>query len=325
MRKYLVNLVLFKTPIGEILNAIDSLFRHLKYSFSEEKCERNEDALRAYVTKLCHVIEKGMALPNTRLGFGEVKIKKLIEHSERYMLLKGEDKLILMVKSALRDYLYFHKGNESYVNVELIHQIELFNGDLCTNKLGGVEVLDHSDEDKATRSVFEKIVMGRRSVRQFSGEIIPLSTLKEALELAKNSPSVCNRQGWKFHLYHEKEKINSMLELQNGNSGFGSSGDKLLVITGDSRAFTRYEQSQLFVDGGLVSMNIMLALHSFGIASCPLNTCLPFYMEAMLRRRGEIPPNEKLVMMIVLGGYRPKYSVAKSLKRDLNDIMRVHD
>jgi len=139
-----------------------------------------------------------------------------------------------------------------------------------------------------------------------------------------NTPSVCNRQGWTVHYYRSKEEIRSLLSYQNGNAGFTDSINKLLIVTGNTKAFTRNEYNQLYIDGGLLSMNIMFAVHSAGLGSCPLNTCMPFYKERALKVSAGIPKHEKIIMMIAVGNLKDTFSVSQSEKYRLNDVLRVH-
>src|SRR5690606_2840615 len=123
-------------------------------------------------------------------------------------------------------------------------------------------------------------------------------TIRDIVDIAKSAPSVCNRQGWKAHCYSDKLKIKELLSYQNGNAGFTDVIDKLLIVTADAKAFTNYESNQIFIDGGLFSMNILLAIHAAGLGACPLNTCYPYFIEKKVKLASEIPDNERLIMMI---------------------------
>lgn len=142
--------------------------------------------------------------------------------------------------------------------------------------------------------------------------------------MAKNTPSVCNRQGWFVHVYSEKAKIQELLSYQNGNAGFNESINKLLIVTGNAKAFTFSESNQLFIDGGLFSMNILLAIHAAGYGACPLNTCYPAYFEKRVKRGANISDEERLIMMVGVGALKKEYSVAFSNKFALDNILIEH-
>ena len=137
-------------------------------------------------------------------------------------------------------------------------------------------------------------------------------------------PSVCNRQGWGAHLYSDKKLMNELLLIQNGNSGFTDCIDKLLIITGNNKAFSKFESNQVYTDAGLFSQNIMLSLHSIGLGSCPLNTCFPYVVEKKVKKLSNIPEHERLVMMLAIGNLKDEFRVAISKRKDTKDILIKH-
>nr|WP_244962219.1 nitroreductase family protein [Algibacter amylolyticus] len=171
---------------------------------------------------------------------------------------------------------------------------------------------------------FESFVKSRFSIRDFSSEDVDVETIKRAVNIAKHAPSVCNRQSWKAHVYTKEEQILSLLKIQGGNNGFTKSINKLIIVTTNIKAFTTLENNQIFIDGGLFSMNLVLALHSQGIGACCLNTCFPFTSEKNVKSVGNIDANERLIMMIGIGNIKDNYKVAISKKKDLNEIIKIN-
>ena len=143
----------------------------------------------------------------------------------------------------------------------------------------------------------------------------------KAVEMARYAPSVCNRQSWKVHIFKDRDKIDTLLGLQNGNNGFTQSIKQLLIITGDTKKFTKLESNQVFIDGGLFSMSLLLSLHSKEIASCCLNTCLPYLDEVKVKKIGKISGSERLIMMIGIGNYKDSFEVAISDRIPLDEII----
>ena len=116
--------------------------------------------------------------------------------------------------------------------------------------------------------------------------------------------------------------MNTILNLQNGNNGFTETINKLLIITADTKKFTKLESNQVFVDGGLFAMNLLLALHAQNIASCCLNTCLPYVDEKKIKRIGNIPNSERLIMMIGIGKQKDSFEVAISERVAVEQIFK---
>lgn len=229
-----------------------------------------------------------------------------------------------MLRDMLQTYLSFHRETREVLPDGFESLIRNFSEEAEPSKKGGLIVRQKEQWQDYSLERYREFVARRHSVRDFAALPIDDARIHEVVEASMNTPSVCNRQGWKVHYYSDKKAIKNLLGYQNGNAGFTDCIDKLLIVTGNVKAFTRHEHNQLFIDGGLVSMNIMLALHAAGLGSCPLNTCMPFNKESTLKNAAGIPKHEKLIMMIAIGSLKEKFSVAQSEKYKLADVLKVH-
>jgi nitroreductase len=316
-------LIFWQTSLGEIFNKIYDLRIFYASSFINNKFNSKESNI-AFLTKQYHIVEKGLALPNPRLGFGVEKIKLLIEETEKYILRYGNDSLTLAIKNCLSEYLVFNAATNTKLETEYRSRIENFIAKEDNLKLGGTAIVKNEDLRKITAIDFKSFVKSRFSVRDFSTEELEISKIQEAIDIAKHAPSVCNRQSWKAHVFKNKEEILALLKLQGGNNGFSESINKLIIITTDARAFTKMESNQIFIDGGLFSMNVVLALHSLNIGACCLNTCFPYTVEKQVKRIGSICPNERLIMMMGVGNLKAEYKVAISQKKNITELIQIH-
>ncbi len=316
--------VFVRTPLGEMLSGLHSLFLHLNYSFNDRYPGKDREKLRYYLAKHCHIVEKGLALPEPRLGFGQPKIVDLIGKARGYELLYGTDDVTLMLRDMLRAYLDFHQQREYLLPADYESLLRDFCEESKSNLRGGLKKIYKSKWNSYSLENYRDFVSLRHSVRDFSNVSISDARMREIIEVGIKTPSVCNRQGWMVHYYKNKEQIKNILSYQNGNAGFSDSIDKLLVITGNNKAFTRNEHHQIFVDGGLLSMNVMLALHSAGLGSCPLNTCMPFHKAEALKKVAGISKYEKLIMIIAVGNLKEEFLVAQSQKYHIDKILIRH-
>ena len=167
----------------------------------------------------------------------------------------------------------------------------------------------------------EDFFLSRYSLREFSKDVVPEELIKRALKLAMKTPSVCNRQAW--HVLHSSDNtiIKKALSYQNGNRPFGDKTPNLMIITTDLKAFfSGFEHYQHWIDGGLFSMSIMYALHSLGIASCPLNWCQTPKRDKQLRKAIKINTNHTVIMMIAIGYPDDVNKVCSSTRRPLEEI-----
>ncbi|MDO7136430.1 nitroreductase family protein [Algibacter lectus] len=316
-------LLFWQTPIGEILNKIYDLRLFYKYSFKKEKF-KSKNSHKAYLTKQYHIIEKGMALPNPRLGFGVAKIETLIKLSKSYLAQFPEDELTLAIKSCLKEYILFNKTNNVDITTPFYKNIENFiHGTDYSKNTGGVRNVSKLDLAKKTNIDYASFAKSRFSIRDFDKSDLKISQIIKAVDIAKHAPSVCNRQSWKANIYTEKKQILNLLKIQGGNNGFTESINKLIIVTTDTKSFTIMESNQVYIDGGIFSMSLILALHSLEIGACCLNTCFPFTKEKKVKSIGEIPENERLIMMIGIGNLKDNYKVAISSKKKIEEIIKI--
>lgn len=312
-----------KPLLVEWISAVKSFNLHARNSFSERKPDRDLAQLRYYLIKHCHIVEKGMALPNPREAFGQPKIKDLIARTKTYESLGGQD-VGQIVRDTLRQYRELHRGKEELFEPGFINEMDAFVEAAAPEGKGGLKFLVKSQWDDWSVEKFDKFLSFRHSVRDFDRTPVDPTLLTSAIAASLKAPSVCNRQGWFIHYYDDKTKMAELLSYQNGNAGFTECIDKLIIVTGNLKAFTRHEHNQLFVDGGLVSMNLMLAIHAAGLGSCPLNTCMAYTKEQKLMAAAGIPENERLIMMIAVGNLKDEFSVAQSEKYSLDDVLVQH-
>ncbi|MBA1277430.1 nitroreductase family protein [Stutzerimonas stutzeri] len=324
IRSKVYSIVFNKTPLGEVLTMLHSLVLHLRFSFSNRNPGLEKERLEYYLVKQCHIVEKGLALPEPRKAFGQPKIKTLIKRTREYEKLYSETHIGLMVRDTLREYLEFHADNLQELPNHFLENMKTFIEEKSEQAKGGLKHLIKSEMVTFGGDKFRDFVKCRHSIRNFSDVPVEDANIMEALSIARHTPSVCNRQGWFAHYYSDKSKIYELLSYQNGNAGFTESIDKLLIVTGSTKAFTRYEHNQLFIDGGLYSMNLMLALHAVGLGACPLNTCMPWLKAKQMKKVAGIALHERIIMMIAVGNLLDEFSVAQSEKYSVEKILRRH-
>jgi len=314
----------WQTRCGEFLNKIYDLRLFYKFSFKSTG-NSDEENLRASLTKEYHIIEKGLSLHEPRIGFGKVKIPLVIRQALIYYEKYGDkDGLTQSIKDSLQEYLVFNREKGENLATPFYQSIQQFVTGTEKRYLGGTKKMIKTDIEEAVRIDYKRFIEQRVSVRDFSTEEISKDEIIKAINIAKNAPSVCNRQSWKSHIYANKEDIKTLLKYQHGNSGFGETIKVLILITTDIKAFTNLESNEVFIDGGIFSMSLILALHAVGLCSCAMNTCIPYVDEKKLKELGNIPANERLIMMLGVGKLKDEFKVPISLKKETEQIAFFH-
>src|SRR5690606_13272847 len=96
----------------------------------------------------------------------------------------------------------------------------------------------------------------RRSVRAFDTDRdVDMEIIDEALRIFQQTPSVCNRQAARLHIYRDRRKIIELLGIQAGSAAFRDRVPYLAAVTSDQRLFTGAgERNQSLIDGALAAM-----------------------------------------------------------------------
>ena len=87
-----------------------------------------------------------------------------------------------------------------------------------------------------------------------------------------------------------------------------------ILICGDLTSYYLDETNLPYVDGGLYGMNLMLALHYYGLASIPLTMGRKMSSLRKIKRAMGIPRNEMPVLLIGVGSYKDEFRAAVSYR-----------
>lgn len=142
------------------------------------------------------------------------------------------------------------------------------------------------------------------------------------MELAQRTPSACNRQGWKTHVFTDDKSV-ELMNWQGGCHGFENELRYSILVTANLKAFLSYEVHQAYVDGGLYAMNLINALHSLGLGCIPLSCGFEYEKLQGLEKFG-IQKNEVPIVIIAFGHLQDKFRVAVSTRKDINLTNTFH-
>lgn len=172
---------------------------------------------------------------------------------------------------------------------------------------------------------FLRLARERRSVRWFSNRIVSPDIVLRAVEAAQLAPSACNRQPWRLHIYQERSTMDSLLALQNGNSGFGQQIPLLMAVCVDTRCFfDATERHEPYLDAGLFLMSLILALQAEGVGSCCLNWCVDAKRDLMIHKVGRIPDYEVVTTLLAVGYPAADAIVPRSVRRATDSVAIFH-
>lgn len=300
-------------------NVVYDAGRFLRFSgMNRSRQHKSEHASR--VILFYHQVEKGLSLAEPRPGFGEAVIGRLLADTRAYVVRYGWEYPATSAVHALRAYVRFNRSHgradvsdrvQSALEEMLRQHPDL--DDALAQDGGGVREVSREHLALEREASFPRFFASRHSIRNFSGEVVPEAEIVAAVACAQKTPSVCNRQAFRVHAYSGKEKIRELMAIQAGGRGFTDGIDKLLVVTCDLGYFVEVaERYQAWIDGGMFSMSLCLALHDRGYGSCCLNWSKEASDDRRLRAAAGLPDSHQVIMLIAVGGLPPVLRVAYS-------------
>jgi nitroreductase len=258
-----------------------------------------------------HSLEKGMALPTPTPGFAREKAQDLLRHALVHRRRFGETHVTQLCREVFESYHAVQ--SDLGAKVELPSHEAL--GQLGEKPAAGYRDLDRDEILRAAEIDFRQFCEMRSSVRRFTGAPVPEAVLREVVEIARMSPSVCNRSSGRAYFSNDRSVIDEAIRIQGGGRGFASDAGGVLVIVSDLRSFySSKERYQCWIDGGLFAMTAAYAIHAAGYGACMLNWSKEPEADRRMRERFDIDDAHNIIMLIAVGCLPSKVRVAASPK-----------
>lgn len=313
-----------KKIAGLAYNYLYDLRRFWRYASNHRVGGRTQTQRLSAIIATYHVVEKGMSMPEVRLGYGQDVIRKLIIMIRSYQAAgySTKEQPIEEAVGALKAYIDFHVERDFKLG-KIAEEIRVLTDNLNAHG-GGTVRLKRNEIRELGQAPFREFAQSRYSIRHYADKDVPVELIREAVVIAQKTPSVCNRQSFRVYVSKDRETKDAMLKHQSGNRGFGQSADKVIVVTADLETFfASSERNQAFIDGGLFSMSLMYALHHLGLGSCPLNWCVNAIRDRRFRAEYEIPDNEVVIMFMSVGYLPEQLDVPQSGRRPVDEIFQI--
>jgi len=301
-------------------------------SFQRAQQGSKVSGARARMIFHAHAIEKGLSRSNFRAGFGRIAVPGLAKEMNAWLAdgHSTEDPYLQTSAAVMKSYFERHTA----LKADVSDFRRLFSGasqdfiDNCPHQEGGVvpagrtrEIVQETEDGQRS---FLDVVYGRRSVREFTSEPVTDAEVGRAVQIALQSPSVCNRQAARVHQFEDPDVIKAVLDIQGGFSGYAMP-PRLLLVTADLDAFLfAPERNQPFVDGGLFMMTLLLGLTEVGLGSCSLNTAMGSAKDAAIRKIIDVPDNEVFISFVAVGHYDEQVLVPRSKRTFVDDVLVRH-
>jgi len=154
------------------------------------------------------------------------------------------------------------------------------------------------------------ILKGRRSVRKYKDEPVSDDIIHAALDAAHLAPTARNVQPWLFGVIKEKKTLEKLGETAP-NGAFIKDADVCFAVFGEK------DHTYYLEDCSAATMQIILALWSFGVGTCWVAGDKKDYAED-IRKLMNVPDKYKLVSLIP-AGYPAEMTIPS--KKELKDLV----
>lgn len=307
-----------------------ALFDYDKKRFYEHSAcaggSQTYEGMRARIIMGYHIVEKGLTMANRRMGFGKNAIMRLMDDVTEFESKFGKsDSQVNHAVGVIKEYLNLHsdfkKLPEEAATAEFWNKIGFFV-EAHPSILASRQLHFSRDDFFAhNEDPFPIFASARHTVRNYSSEPIAESVIVDAVRLAGTAPSACNRQHCRVHYLNDKDVMRRVLNLQNGNRGFGHLASCLLIVTADIEdTVWNGERSDVYINGGIFLMNLCYALHYNKVGSCILNwSCLP-ETDIAVRRIVSLKPSETIIALLSCGYVPAEFDVCESPRDDFRSL-----
>lgn len=312
--KFILFFKLFPELIDELLQLTNSLGASNTLS--------NKSKMEGLISISYHAIEKGLSLPEPRVGFGEGRIINTIELLNQYINKYGVTEFIYRPIVAIKQYFNFNHFH-NYYNEKIERSFNLlinkFNIDISNKDFGGIIKYSKEENKKEIPAKFLNFVKSRHSIRNFNSFPVSKNSILKAIEIAQYTPSSCNRQPWKVYVFLNEEMRKKILNFQGGNKGFTNTINVALLITSNLNNYYINEIHQAYIDGGLYAMSLIYAFHSQNLGIIPLTTSFKRNKINELQKMFNISRNEIPIMLLGVGHLKDEFFVTCSKRNEVGD------
>ena len=322
-----MNTLQYFKQLRSIVNKASIILRILR----DEQFEA--ERLSGELLRNVHSIEKGLSLRSVRSCFGLLKINEAGTIANRLLDINQDEykEEVMMFIDSLKAYLDYHK-NSNIVDSRLEQVLNLthelsnrLNISESSESIGGYKFVQLREHTREEYELLSQIIHSRHSIREFSGEPVPIDKILESIDLARYCPSACNRQAFGIHIVF-KDMMSIFQNWFDGVGGFSNELDKLLLITAKISSYRADEEMQYIVSSAVLSGYLTLTLEANNIGCCYIQRpVLPTEQWKIISKKLEIPQDEQIICALGIGMKSSSYKIPISNRININRIVSLHD
>ena len=167
------------------------------------------------------------------------------------------------------------------------------------------------------------LITNRKSVRWFQDRLVPKKKITDAITVAKQAPSSCNRQPYNFYVTSEPKAAQQIADCAMGTVGYVRNIRSIVVVVGDLSAFfSERDRHLIYIDGSLAVMQFILAIETLGLSTCCINWPDIPSRERRIRKLLKLERFQRPIILIAVGYADSEGQVPSSLKRSNDSIIK---
>jgi len=306
-----------------------SFYREHKASLlgrlSFQKKLKQLDNSSALLRRNIHRLEKGLIMRPRRASFAEAYVLETVEVFKIAIKTKAFcEKELQWAYDVLQKYFEVvqDRGRISVAreNFSSINKLLSFNQSKTKS-------IPYSHASLPPPSVkFEdlfQLYTRRRSVRWYQEMDVAKSLLEKAVNSASLAPSACNRQPFFFNYTRDSVQATDIAELAMGTVGFAGNIPALIVVVGDLSNYpSERDRHVIYIDASLAAMQLMLALETLGLSSCPINWPDVESRERLMQQKLGLEYFERPIMLIAVGYAMAEGEIPFSQKKPADMLLK---
>lgn len=343
MRRYLqaakasVTLVFLKLAtkyphIADIYYCFNSSYRrehvasvHAKLkSLKAERSTYLEDSSMYALRRHIHRLEKGLIMRPQRDVFALEYIEETVALYSGLVQLDGDrneghELLLDWAHQVLGEYFDCVKPIEKLVKLK---EEFIVYAKLCPQNKGNRKPFKRKQDPlEISYDNLYELAMRRRSVRWYEDKPVPRNLIDKAIEIARQSPSACNRLPYEFRVIDNVELAHEVTSLALGASGFSRNVPCVVALIGKLGALpAEADRHIIYIDASLALMAFLFALEVQGVSTCCINWRDVAEQEEKAKKRLLLKEDERIVVFVSMGFPDPDGMVPYSQKRSLDEI-----
>lgn len=111
--------------------------------------------------------------------------------------------------------------------------------------------------------LFQQLLLRRRSIRRFTGELLTPDQSRTILEAALLSPTSKNRHSWEFIVVEDGEVLEKLSRCKPNSGALIAGAALAVVVLGNP-----FESDAWVEDASIAAINMQLQAEELGIGSC---------------------------------------------------------